>query len=124
MTSPAAIQVRHLGVFCVFPLLCFVQSDLLCFVQTGLWLELELELVPLFRVCCSFLMAFQYMFVTSGVASSSESGGSGVLWEAFMCSIIVWLLRFLSCDLSLFSVLMGGPLRTGVACSLRFFAFP
>ena len=55
MTSPAAMQVRHLLVFCVFPLLCFVLSDLLCFVQTGLWLELELELVPLF---CSFSDGF------------------------------------------------------------------
>ena len=55
MTSPAAMQVRHLLVFCVFPLVCFVLNDLLFFVQTGLWLEFELELVPLF---CSFLIDF------------------------------------------------------------------
>ena len=104
MTSPAAMQVRHLFAFCVFPLLCFVLIELLFFVQTGLWLELELELVPL----CSFLMDFKYVFVISGVASSSESGGSGVLWGVFLCSKMVWLLRFLSCGLSLFSVLRGG----------------
>ncbi len=44
MTSPAAMQVRHLFAFCVFPLLCFVLIELLFVVQTGLWLELELEL--------------------------------------------------------------------------------
>ena len=79
MTSPAAMQVRHLFAFCAFPLLCFVLIELLFFVQTGLWLELELELAPL----CSFLMDFKYVFVISGVASSSESGGSGVLWGVF-----------------------------------------